>query len=200
MAVTLEQILQLAGRLDQSTGFDTARERFRRFLLEYVRDWPTAKPLVEQSQYSPAEQHRVALIDLVLLIGQFIGFHIEFDNGPGTLGSWRSRSHRRIFLDVKSGQADSGSLDRLHQALDREAEIAVDPAVPAAGLCVMAPLFMQRDELSQAAIAAAPARSIGVASLRSLVALADMVASKRSIGRTCRSSSSRICRSTSSWI
>ena len=38
MAITLNQILELVGKLDDATGNDTPRERFRRFLRENVRD------------------------------------------------------------------------------------------------------------------------------------------------------------------
>ena len=43
MSVTLDQILMLAGRLDDASGYDAPRERYRRFLLDYVHDWSAAK-------------------------------------------------------------------------------------------------------------------------------------------------------------
>ena len=36
MSVTLDDVLALAGRLDDSGGFDAPRERFRRFLTEHA--------------------------------------------------------------------------------------------------------------------------------------------------------------------
>jgi hypothetical protein len=36
MSISLSQILALVGKLDDSPGEDTARERFRRFLKENV--------------------------------------------------------------------------------------------------------------------------------------------------------------------
>ena len=48
MNITLNELLTLLGRLDDEPGFDSARERFRRFLVEHVTDVPTARPLVEE--------------------------------------------------------------------------------------------------------------------------------------------------------
>ena len=38
MSITLNQILALVGKLDDSPGDDTPRERFRRFLKENVNE------------------------------------------------------------------------------------------------------------------------------------------------------------------
>ena len=47
MNISLTDLLPLVGRLDAAPGFDTPRERFRRFLLEHVTDVPTARALIE---------------------------------------------------------------------------------------------------------------------------------------------------------
>ena len=46
MTVTLNELLMLVGRLDDSAGFDTPRERFRRFLVEHVTGAHTARSLI----------------------------------------------------------------------------------------------------------------------------------------------------------
>jgi hypothetical protein len=38
MNVTVSQVLAMVGRLDDSPGFDTPRERFRRFLVQRITD------------------------------------------------------------------------------------------------------------------------------------------------------------------
>lgn len=47
MAMQLNEILSLVGRLDDSEGEDTPRERFRRFLHDSVRDIGQVRDYVE---------------------------------------------------------------------------------------------------------------------------------------------------------
>ena len=99
MNITLTDLLPLVGRLDAAPGFDTPRERFRRFLLEHVTDVATARALVEECQRSVGEQRHRALQDLVVLIGRFLGFEITFgsyERSPTAAnidGQWRSRGY-----------------------------------------------------------------------------------------------------------
>ena len=48
MSITLKQILDLVGRLDDSPGDDTPRERFRRFLKENVKEVGQVRDYVEE--------------------------------------------------------------------------------------------------------------------------------------------------------
>ena len=48
MSVTLKQILDLVGKLDDSLGDDTPRERFRRFLKENVKEVGQVRDYVEE--------------------------------------------------------------------------------------------------------------------------------------------------------
>jgi hypothetical protein len=78
MSVTLNELLSLVGRLDDAPGFDTPRERFRRFLLERVTDVPAARTLIEECQRSVGEQHHRALQDLVVVVGRLLQFEVTF--------------------------------------------------------------------------------------------------------------------------
>jgi hypothetical protein len=106
MSVTLDQMLALAGRLDDSRDFDSARERFRRFLRENVTDVAGVRALIDQAKYSPDDQHRRAIQDLVVLLGRFLGFDV--DVGAPTLpagvvshhGTWHAPGRLRVVVEV----------------------------------------------------------------------------------------------------
>src|SRR5207237_7017535 len=97
MSITLDELVLLVGRLDDSPGFDTPRERFRRFLLERVTDVHFAGALADECQRSPGDQPRRALQDAVVLLGRFLGFEPTFGTYrplAGALrcdGQWRAR-------------------------------------------------------------------------------------------------------------
>src|SRR5262245_38891010 len=106
MPVTLDQMLALAGRLDESRDFDSARERFRRFLREHVTDVAGVRGLIDQAKYSPDDQHRRAIQDLVVLAGRFLGFDV--DVGAPALpagvashhGTWHAPGRLRVIVEV----------------------------------------------------------------------------------------------------
>jgi hypothetical protein len=106
--VTLDQMLALAGRLDDSRDFDAPRERFRRFLREYVSDVGTARALIDEARYAPDDQHRRALQDLVVLVGRFLGFDVDLGapavaaGGPPHHGTWHSPGRLHVLVEVGS--------------------------------------------------------------------------------------------------
>ena len=108
MSVTLNAMLALVGRLDDAQGFDAPRERFRRFLLEYMTDAGVARSLIDQSQHSLDEQHHRALQDTIVVLGRFLGFETAFGTNPrlaggaGYDGHWRSRRRLEIVLEVRT--------------------------------------------------------------------------------------------------
>src|SRR5919204_5647106 len=118
MSVTLDELLMLAGRLDDSAGFDTPRERFRRFLIEYVTDARIARALIEQCHLVD-EQHHRALQDLVVLLGRSLGFETRFGTYSPVSGSlkcdgyWRSRAPLEIVLELRTNQTPGTDVDGL---------------------------------------------------------------------------------------
>jgi hypothetical protein len=123
MNVTLNELLTLLGRLDDAPGFDTPRERFRRFLVEHVTDVQMARPLIEECQRSVGEQHHRALQDLVVLLGRFLRFETIFgtyERLPGGVkidGQWRSRGRIDVVLEIRTDQTSDPSLDSLARAV-----------------------------------------------------------------------------------
>jgi hypothetical protein len=65
MSMTLNQILDLVGPLDDSAGADTPRERFRRFLTKNVTNVAELRDHIEQCLRTPGDQNNRALQDLV---------------------------------------------------------------------------------------------------------------------------------------
>jgi hypothetical protein len=178
MSVNLEQLLTLAGKLDDAPGFDSPRERFRRFLREHVTTPQTARSLIEHAQHTPGEQHRRALQDLVAITGRFLGFEVTFGtyepvSGALTLdGQWTSRGRLQVVVDVRSVHAaDADSIDGLIRSV---AAVASVSGLRTMGVCVIASQFASRRRLEEA-IAALPAgMHIALLPLPSLLAIAEL--------------------------
>jgi len=71
MNITLSQVLGLVGKLDDSPGKDTPRERFRRFLRENIKDVSSLRDYVEECLRNTGEQYNYALQDLVNISALF---------------------------------------------------------------------------------------------------------------------------------
>jgi hypothetical protein len=185
MNITLTDLLPLVGRLDAAPGFDSPRERFRRFLLEHVTDVATARALIEECQRSVGEQRHRALQDLVVLIGRFLGFEITFGTyersttAPTIDGQWRSRGLLDVVIELRTDQTPHPSADNLNRAL---AAAAIEPRIdeyPRIGLAVVARHYAGRGRLEQAFTADAHGSDLRIVSVRSLLTLAAHVTSDR---------------------
>jgi hypothetical protein len=185
MSVTLEQVLSLSGKLDDAPGFDSARERFRRFLLENAADPAAARALIEQGQHLPGEQHQRALQDLVVMLGRFVGFDVTFGAyapGANSLkhhGHWRSRLRLHVVVEVRSDPAAPPELESLFRSVAGQQTSAGGLSWRFAGLCVVTPLFASRHRIEEAIAAARPAFPVGVVALRALLMLGDLVSAGR---------------------
>ncbi len=183
MSVALDELLLLVGRLDDAPGFDAARERFRRFLLERVTDASTARTLIEECQQSVGEQRHRALQDLVVLIGRLLGFEIGFgayERAPqegGADGQWRSPGLLTVMLHVRTEQTADAPLDALAAAVTPPSEDSVGDS--RIGLCVVGRQFAARARLGELIAADARLRQIRVVSVQSLLSLAAQVAARR---------------------
>jgi hypothetical protein len=185
MSVTLDQILSLSGSLDDTPGFDSARERFRRFLLEQATDPHSIRSLIEQGQHLPGEQYHRAIQDLVVLLGKFIGFEVTFGAyAPPKFslkhhGQWRSRLRLHVVLEVRSDPAAPPELEALLHSVAAQAATSRVSSWRFAGLCVVTPLFASRHKIEEALAAAKPVFPVGVVALRPLLLLADLVTAGR---------------------
>jgi hypothetical protein len=184
MSITLDDLLLLVGRLDDAPGFDTPRERFRRFLMERVIDVPTARALIAECQRSVGEQRHRALQDLVVVVGRLLRFEITFGTYERSVdrvkvdGQWRSPGMLDVVLEIRTEQTTSPTIDGLSQAMmaTAAARTHVDPQI---GLCVVARQYAAREKLSRALAVEAPLPDIRVISVQSLLALAAQAAADR---------------------
>jgi len=179
MDFTLGQLLTFVGRLDDSPGFDTPRERFRRFLREQMATMESARMVIEQCRTQSGEQSHRAVQDAVVFAGGLLGFEPTFgryQHDPGVMpmhGSWESRHRLHVTLIVCSDQAIDIDLDTVSQAV-----APAEGAVTRIGLLVMTPFYAGKDRLEQALRSGKHPR-LRLVSLRGLMRLATMVTDRR---------------------
>jgi hypothetical protein len=182
MSVSLAELLPLVGRLDDTPGFDSSRERFRRFLLERSSHLPTIHALVEECQRSVGEQHHRALQDLIVVLGRALRFGVTFGmyersgNDLHTHGRWRSSGLLDVMLQIETDHT-TATLEPLARAI--AANRTVDDCEQSTiGLCVVARQAVARGRLA-ALIAQREFTDIRVVSARSLLSLAAHAAADR---------------------
>lgn len=185
MGFALQEILTLVGRLDDGPGFDTPRERFRRFLTERLTDVAGVRALLAQCQQGLGDQPARARHDLIVLLGVFLGFEVSFGGyepptGPPHLGGhWRSRRRARLVLDVRSEQTAGADVDELSRLVaDLAANTPPDLDERWIGLCVTTPFYTARRHL-ESLLAQRPSSDIRCVSVESLLWLAEMVSADR---------------------
>ena len=87
MSITLTQILNLVGKLNDSPGDETPRERFRRYLRENVRKVGQIRDYVDECLRISGPQYNRALQDLVNYLGHFLSFkEVTFGRYQGVPG------------------------------------------------------------------------------------------------------------------
>lgn len=107
-SITLKQILSLVGKLDDSPGYDTPRERFRSYLRENVNEVGQVRDYVEESLRNPGAQFNRAFQDIINYLGHFMEFEVEFGRYQGVHGQighdglWKSSSGFGLVIEVKT--------------------------------------------------------------------------------------------------
>ena len=181
MSITLDELLLLVGRLDDAPGFDTPRERFRRFLLERVTDVPTVSALIDDCQRSVGEQRHRALQDLIVIVGRLLRFEVTFGTYEPSAdavkvdGQWRSPGLLDVVLEIRTEQTTSATLDGLARATAAAPGAGLEPRI---GLCVVARQYAARARLSRA-LDVSRLPDIRVVTVASLLALAAQAAADR---------------------
>ena len=145
MQLTLEQLLSVVGSLDDSPGFDTARERFRRFITKRIATFAELRQLIEQGLHLPGTQSHRALEDLVLTVGRFLDFEIVFGpyDHPSILaaGGWRARRQLFIHVAVWTSQTPTIDLAQLTSGSPKEGQTGAGEGELRVGLGIVTPLF-----------------------------------------------------------
>jgi len=182
MSLSLAELLPLVGHLDDSPGFDTPRERFRRFLLERATHLPTIQTLIDECQRSVGEQHHRVLQDLIVVVGRVLRFAITFGSYErtaddfNTYSRWRSAGLLDVVLQIESDHT-AATLEPLARAV-AASRAAGDGEEPPIGLCVVARQSAARGKLARL-IAQEQFPDLRVVSVRSLLSLAAHVSADR---------------------
>jgi hypothetical protein len=186
MGITLDQLLGLVGRLDDGAGFDTPRERFRRFLIEQESSGHIGRSLLDHCPHLVDEQHHRAVQDLVVLLGRSLGFDTTFGTylpvaaGLKLDGYWRSRGRLDVVLELRTNHTSSGDIESLMRSTSAHAATArAGSQARVIGLAVLTPGYAGRRRLEESIAAARLDPPIRVASLPSLLFLSDSVRAGR---------------------
>lgn len=174
MRLSLHEVLAIVGRLDDGPGYDTPRERFRRFLIEHTTTAAVARTFLDEAQQLISEQYQRALQDTVAVSGLLLGFEVfwgEYErHGQAARAAGRWVSRRRLVIDLQlySDQvaAEPGAIAR-SLALPRP---DVDRGVATSRLCVVTSSCGSRHRLEEA-VGTQPGftRTIGLRALMDLL-------------------------------
>ncbi len=178
MRLSLHEVLAIVGSLDDRPGFDTPRERFRRFLLEHMSSVPVARTFLDEAQQLMSEQYQRALQDTVLAAGRLLGFEVTFGDyerhgaAARTAGLWLSRRRLAVTVQVWS---DDAAMDSAAVARSLDAPLlASDTGTARTRLCVVSPLCSSRPRIEEAM--AIRNQATRIVSLRSLMDLTTAAA------------------------
>jgi hypothetical protein len=180
MDFTLDQVLTIIGRLDDRSGFDTPRERFRRFLNDRMTSVESARVFIQQCRERAGQQSHRALQDALALSGRFLGFDTTFgryEHEAGTMpihGAWQSRRHMHATLIVCTDQITDIDLDIVSRAIV-DAEGAPTPRI---ALLVVTSFYAAKDRLERS-VAEGKHPNVRLCSLSGLLRLCEMTTDGR---------------------
>lgn len=181
MSVTLAEILDMVGRLDDAPGDDTPRERFRRRLREKVGEVGQVRDYIEECLRTPSEQHNRALQDLVNHLGHLLGFEVMFGRYQGVRGQvgfdghWTSPTGFHIVAEVKTTDTYSIKAATLVGYVDELISQKVIPSWELAlGLYALGRADTASGQIENAIIAERRTHQLRLISTESLLSLAEL--------------------------
>jgi hypothetical protein len=182
MSITLNQILALVGKLDDSPGEDTPRERFRRFLKDNINEVGQVRDYIEECLRISGDQYNRALQDLVNYLGCFLEFEVTFGRYHGVQGQigfdghWKSPTGFHIVVEVKTTEAYAIKTSALVGYVD---ELISEKKIPnwdnALGMYVVGRPDPEIRQLESAILAEKRTHQLRITSLESLLSLAEMM-------------------------
>jgi hypothetical protein len=180
--ISLRQILNLVGRLDDSSGDETPRERFRTFLRDNVKEVGKVRDYIEECLRLTGDQYNRALQDLVNHIGSLLGFEVTFGRYQGVRGEigfdghWKSPSGSQIVIEVKTTEAYAIKTSTLVGYIDQLiSEKKISNWDDALGLYVVGRPDPDISQLENAIIAEKRIDQLRLISVESLLSLAEMM-------------------------
>jgi hypothetical protein len=182
VAISLQQILNLVGRLDDSLGTETPKERFRTFLKDNVQEVGQTRDYIEECLRLVGDQYSRALQDLVNHLGSLLGFEVSFGRYHGVKGEigfdghWISPSGSHIVIEVKTTEAYAIKTASLIGYVD---ELISERKIPAwdkaLGLYVVGKPDPDISQLENAIVAEKRMHQLRIISVESLLNLAEMM-------------------------
>lgn len=181
-AISLSQILNLVGKLDDSHGIETPRERFRAFLKDNVQEVGQIRDYIEECLRLTGDQYNRALQDLVNHLGSLLDFEVQFGRYHGVRGEigfdghWKSPSGSHIVVEVKTTEAYTVKTSTLVGYVD---ELISERRIPAwdnaLGLYVVGKPDPEISQLENAIVAQKRMNQLRIISVESLLSLAEMM-------------------------
>lgn len=180
--LTLKSILALTGKLDDSEGNDTPRERFREFLQQEVYEVSQIQGYVEECLKNSGDQYNRALQDLVNRLGRFLGFDVTFGRYQGVRGKigfdghWKSSAGFHIVVEVKTTDVYSIKAATLVGYIDELiSEKSISNWDNALGLYVVGRPDAELKQLENTIIGERRTNQLRIISTTSLLTLAEMM-------------------------
>lgn len=182
MNITLTEILDLIGKLDDTPGQDTARERFRRHLDKNLIAPGQIRDYVEECLRNTGDQYNRALQDLVNYVGKFLGFDVGFGRYQGVRGQigfdghWVSPTSFHIVVEVKTTEVyavkTATLVDYVNQLISEKTIPSWDQAL---GLYVIGRPDPEIPQLENAIVAEKRSEQLRIISVDSLLSLAEVM-------------------------
>jgi len=182
VSITLTEILDLVGKLDDAPGQDTGRERFRRYLDKNLIAPGQVRDYVEESLRNVGEQYNGALQDLVNYTGKFLGFDVTFGRYRGVQGQigfdghWRSPKGFHVVIEVKTTEVYAVKTATLVNYVDQLISAKSVPSWDVAlGLYVIGRPDPDIRQLENAIVAEKRSGQLRIIFVDSLLSLAEMM-------------------------
>ena len=182
MSIPLRQTLGLVGKLDDSPGEGTSRERFRNFLEQNLLQIGDVRDYVEECLRLSGDQYNRAFQDLVNHVGRFLGFEVTYGRYRGVQGQigfdgiWKSPSGLHVVIEVKTTEAYAVKTATLVGYVDR---LISQHRIPswddALGLYVVGRPDPETRQLNNAIVAEKRTHQLRIVSVASLLSLAEMM-------------------------
>lgn len=180
MSISLNKIMSLVGKLDDSPGEDVPRERFRHFLKENVKEVGQIRDYVDECLRNKGDQYNRALQDLVNYLGEFLGFEVIFgryQGVPGQIGHdglWKSPKGYHIVIEVKTTEVYAIKTSTLVGYVD---QLISEKNIPdwdrALGLYVVGRPDPEVNQFENSIVAEKRTHQLRIISVESLISLAE---------------------------
>jgi hypothetical protein len=174
--------LSLVGKLDDSPGDDTPRERFRNYLRDNVNEVGQIRDYIEESLRNPGAQFNRAFQDLINYLGHFMEFEVDFGRYQGVQGQighdglWESISGFSLVIEVKTTEVYAIKTSTLMNYIDELiSEKIITDRDHAMGLYVVGRSDPEIRQLENAILAEKRMDHLRVISAESLLSLAELM-------------------------